>query len=187
MRLKKAILGLGIFFLFSVFCCASFSLIFHMDYMVKDREFSKIYGDGGLLPSVEVKLPTFLRSFHLYGQLGYFRKEGTIKTEEFEAPASFNQNFLSAGLEWSIRFGRTGIFSKGGLVFIRYQESALGVKDSDASWGFELGAGLSWDIFKNLFIVLEADYVHARERSERYDVVVKPGGFKAGLGIGLKI
>jgi len=185
--MKKTIFILAILMIISASAYGELALVLHLDYVVKDQDFIAVYGNGGMLPSVEVKLPTFIKGVQIYGQLGYFSRKGAIVTDEFETSARFTENFLSAGLVWSKYFNRTSIFMKGGPVFVRYQETAFDRTESSTALGFEGGIGATWDIFKNMFILLECDYVYANDFVEDFNVTVKTGGFKGGLGLGFKI
>ena len=78
-------------------------------------------------------------------------------------------------LDWSVYAG---------LLYVIYREEALGEKVTGSAPGAEIGASLEYKISARLFLFPFAAYMLANDTVEGTDV--KLGGFKAGVGAGIR-
>ncbi|TFG78056.1 MAG: hypothetical protein E4H23_08180 [Chrysiogenales bacterium] len=147
-----------------------------------DSGFKEIYGSGGIQPGL--RLEALLgKGISLYGSYDYFSKKG--KTPVLQEDASSRQHFISAGAAW-----RKGLSEKldwslyGGLLLISYQEEALGETVKENAFGVELGGSLQYKMSSRLFLFPFVSYMIANDSVG--EVEVKLGGFKVGVGLGIK-
>jgi len=183
--LKRTILLISLTLVLTIAGFSKFSLVVHGDYLFKDADFKEVYGNGGFFPSLELKV-NFMGDLSVYGQVGYFAKEGSVADEEISLAAKISHIILTAGLNWGKQFGYFGVYFKGGVAIAKYKEEVSPVTVDKNALGFEVAMGISQTIFKNFLVVAEIGYLHIEATVEEYDAKPKIGGIKTGLGIGIQ-
>ncbi len=150
--------------------------------MSVDEDFKTVYGTGSIFPQVKVGF-RLARNFYIWGGYGTVSANGTVP--EVNSDAKTSQNFLSVGLKYSGNLsGKLGYKLEAGAVNISYREEALELEIKDSANGFAVELGLLFNMKKRLYTELSAGFISAT------DVVlnkkIKLGGFKTGLGVGVR-
>jgi hypothetical protein len=161
----------------------SLSLALTVSYLGKtDSGFKEVYGAGGILPGLRFEAGVW-KGLSLYCSYDYFSKKGT--TPALGQEAKTREHFLSVGAAWKGALGEKLDWSLfGGLLYVSYREEALDEKVTGNAMGAEIGAGLDYRISSGLFLFPYASYMAANDTVGEIDV--KLGGFKAGVGLGLR-
>lgn len=148
-----------------------------------NADFKAIYGDHHFLPEVELHLK-IVKGFYLWTSYSYLKAEGTTITM-FNEPTEWRQSFLSAGGGYEFKLS-PGLYSylQTGIVHTRYEEESMGDVFKDTASGLFFGGGLIYDLGRNIYSKLEIAYLSISDTITA--ATVKLGGFKAGMGIGLK-
>lgn len=147
-----------------------------------DSAYRDIYGKTAFLPELKAGL-ALSGSLYLWAGYGLVSKKG--ETAVLKSEAKSTQHFISAGagtrgaisdkLEW---------MAEAGLLIAAYREEAMGATATGSAWGGVAGAGLAWRLGEALFLTAEAGYLFSSDKVE--GKTIKPGGFKAGLGLGVR-
>jgi hypothetical protein len=159
------------------------SLSIGLSYLGKeDGGFKDVYGSGGTVPGARAEARLW-ESLSLYAGYGYFTKKGT--TPVFKEEAEATQHLLSVGVNWEGKLVARviwGIYA--GLLYVRYEEEALGEVIKDDATGFEGGISLRYDFLKRFFLFSFLSYLRADDEVER--VKIKLGGWRAGANLGVR-
>ena len=147
-----------------------------------DEDFKTVYGTGSVFPQVKAGF-MIARNFYIWGGYGTVSTNGTVP--EVNSDAKTSQNFLSVGLKYSRNFsGKLGYKLEASAMKISYKEEALELEIKDSANGFAVELGLLFNMKKRLFTEVSAGFISAT------DVVlnkkIKLGGFKTGLGVGVR-
>jgi hypothetical protein len=181
---KILLLVAGISILLATSWAEGFSLAPTISYLGKnDAGFKEIYGSGGIQPGLRAEAVVW-KGLSVYAAYGYFSKKGTTPVLEEEARTT--QHSFSLGAAWRKTLSEKaawGIYA--GLLHIRYQEEALGDKIKDSAMGIELGALLDYNITEKIFLFPFLSYLKADDTIE--ETKIKLGGFKAGIGLGIRL
>jgi len=160
-----------------------FQVRFTGNYLVPaDSGYKDIYGKSMFYPELKAGY-AFSGDFYVWAGYGFLDRQGETPVLKLEAKSS--QDFLSAGLGY--RGGAAdglGYFVELGLANVSYKEEAMGVTEKGSVLGFRADAGLTYTVASPLFICLELGYISTSKKVN--EVTIKPGGLKAGLGVGLK-
>jgi hypothetical protein len=147
-----------------------------------DAGYKDVYGKSAFLPEFKAGM-ALSDSLYLWAGYGLLYKKGETPVLKNEAKST--QHFISGGLgirgtladklEW---------LAEAGLLVVAYREDAMGVSVADSALGFPAGAGIGYRLSDLLFLTAEAGYLFALDKVK--GETVKPGGFKAGVGIGVR-
>jgi hypothetical protein len=159
------------------------SLALTASYLGKaDGGFKEVYGAGGVLPGLRFEAAVW-KGLSLYGAYGYFGKTGA--TPVLKQEAKTRQHFLAAGAAWRGALApRLDWTVYTGLLYVIYNEEALGETITGSAPGVEIGASLDCKISPRLFLFPFAAYMLASDTV--MGNAIKLGGFKAGLGAGIR-
>jgi hypothetical protein len=150
--------------------------------MPADSGYKDVYGKSVFYPELKAGY-AFSADFYVWAGYGFVNKKG--ETPVLKLAAESTQNFISIGLGYGgAAADALGYFVELGLVNAYYKEEAMGVKESGSVLGFRADAGLTYVVASPLFISLEAGYIATSKKVN--EVTIKPGGLKAGLGIGAR-
>lgn len=180
---KKLLAFLTIVSLAAAARAESISAALTLSYLAKsDSGFKEVYGSGGFQPGLRLEASVW-KGLSFYGSYGYFAKTGA--TPVLAAEAKTTQHFMGVGAAWRGDLSRSlawGVYA--GLLYVRFQEEAIGEKIKDGAMGGELGALLDCRLSEKLFVFPFFSYLLADHTVE--GVKVKLGGIKAGAGLGIR-
>lgn len=161
----------------------NFQLRFTGNYLVPaDSGYKDIYGKSMFYPEFKAGY-AFSSNFYLWAGYGFLNRTGETPVLKLEAKSS--QSFLSLGLGYGGVFSDAlGYFAELGLANASYKEEAMGVEESGSVLGFRADVGLTYRVASPLFISLEAGYISTSKKVN--SVTIKPGGLKAGVGLGAR-
>jgi hypothetical protein len=151
----------------------------------RDRDFRSVYGKGLLYPEIRAARKV-AKNFRLWAGYGFFSKKGS--TPDLESPARSTQHFLAAGAELSKRWmEKLEGFADLGLILVFYEEKALADQIKGTAPGGRIDLGLRYYFGKSFLALLSVGYMAAWDKIQYAGATVKvhPGGFRAGLGVGL--
>jgi len=136
-----------------------------------------------------VFLPELKAAYSISGNLfvwaGYGRVSASGETPQLKEPAESSQGFLAAGAGYRHPLsGGWSLWGELGVASISYDEEALGKSISGSTLGFVVNAGVRRDLGERFFLIAQLGYVYGKKTIE--DVAVKMGGFKAGIGAGVR-
>jgi hypothetical protein len=148
-----------------------------------DGNFKTIYEENHYYPELKLNLKIFA-GFYLWSSYGILSAEGTTILQLNEK-AEWKQTFLSFGGGYKAKLSGkiSSLFRLGGL-YTKYKEEALQTIIEDSAFGFVVSAGLIYDISGTFYTELEIGYLSVSDTID--NVSIKPGGFKGGIGIGIK-
>jgi hypothetical protein len=147
-----------------------------------DSDFREVYGSGGLCPELKAGIKVY-KNLYLWCGYGYFSIKG--ETLVFEEETTFTQHFLSLGPGFRVKLTPAMSFvGEIGIYQVRYKEEALGEELSGTAQGFRLNLGMMLSISRNFFANISVSNLWASEKIE--GVSFKLGGFKPGIGIGVR-
>ena len=149
--------------------------------MSSDSGFKDIYGNGHIYPEIKAGIKIF-KSFYFWAGYGFLSASGQT-LEYMEEEASTTQQFLSAGVGYKIP-GKLGIKVETGLFNVHWKEEAMDEENSGSAIGFRFDSSILFGIGKSFFFEITAGYLHASDSVD--DISIKLGGFKGGIGIGIK-
>jgi hypothetical protein len=159
-----------------VMIVASFNLVFPADSNFRDT-----YSSSVILPEIKAGYRISKKIF-IWAGFGLLSKDGT--TPVLEEEASSSQNFLSLGAGCLKDLSeKLKLSIEAGLCTVFYSEEALGEELSGTAFGFRIDAGLLYHLSKQFFLSLSAGYIFSTDKVE--GVSIKPGGVRAGIGLGL--
>jgi tetratricopeptide (TPR) repeat protein len=147
-----------------------------------DEDFKTVYGNGSVFPQVKAGF-RIARNFYIWGGYGTVSATGTVP--EVNSDAKTSQNFLSVGLKYSRDFsGKLGFKLEAAAVNISYTEEALELEIKDSAKGFGVELGLLFNMKKRLYTEVSAGFISATDLV--LNKKIKLGGFKTGLGVGVR-
>jgi len=156
----------------------------NFDYLSpSDRDYKDVYGSGTLFPQVKAGF-RMARNFYIWAGYGSISAEGTIP--ELESSAKASQTFLFFGLKYTRNFSKKmGYKIEAAMASIKYKEEALEMELKESAQGFSVETGLVFNLGKRFFSELSIGGLFATDVLP--EKKVKLGGFKAGLGLGVKL
>lgn len=162
---------------------AKFYLKLNLDYLsAADADYKDVYGGGFFSPSVKAGF-RIARNVYIWTGFGAASAKGTIPVEE--TPAKSSQSFLSVGMRYSRDISKSlGYKIEASAVGISYKEEALDTEVKESAMGFGVETGLVFNVAKSVFSEFSVGYMYASDRLAEKKVLL--GGFKAGLGVGMR-
>lgn len=156
-------------------------------YMIPAQEnFSDIYGSGMVHPGIKAGYK-FYRSFYLWGGYDVSSKKG--KTLQFEEPSKWKERFFSGGLGYngnmSINFAYKAEI---GMLYVVYREEAFDEEVTGSAIGVRIGGAGIFKISDRLFTEISMGYLAASDKTivDDEDISLKLGGFRGGIGLGIR-
>ena len=147
-----------------------------------DSGYKDIYGKSMFYPAIKAGYALSER-FFIWAGYGFLCRKGETPVLKLEAKS--NQHFFSLGAGYRGKLSdKLGYEAALGLVMVSYKEEAMGTSASGSAFGLRADGGLSCALFGPVFAVAELGYIYSSDKVE--GETVKPGGFKAGLGLGVK-
>lgn len=151
-----------------------------------DKNFDDIYGKSLFAPGIEIGYKIY-RDFYIWGGYSFTSKNGTIPV--FEEQAKWKQTFLSFGLGYNGNLSTLlGYKIDIGMLLVNYREEAFEESLSENTFGMKIdGAGII-KISDRLFTEISVGYLFANDiiNNEDYEIKIKLGGLRAGIGLGLR-
>jgi hypothetical protein len=147
-----------------------------------DPAFRATYGDVVFFPELKAaySLPG---NFCLWA--GYGRVSASGETPVLKEPAESSQGYLAAGAGYRHTLSAGwSLCGELGLVGISYREEALDQTVSGSTLGLVVNAGARRDLGERFFLLAQLGYVYGKKTIE--GTAVKMGGFKAGIGAGVR-
>jgi len=147
-----------------------------------DSGYKDVYGKSGFCPEIKVGY-ALSESLYLWAGYGFLYKKG--ETPVLKEEAKSRQHFLSLGAGYRGKLtAQLGYEADLGLMIVPYKEEAMGTSASGTAFGFRVDAGLTYVLTGPFFAAAKAGYLFASDKIE--GETIKPGGFIAGLGLGVK-
>ena len=147
-----------------------------------DSGFREVYGAGGFMPGLRLEA-ALGGSVSIYAAYGYFTQKGETPLMGHECDST--QHHAAAGAAWRRSLSpKLDGFLHAGLAYVRYSEKAMDEEISGGALGAEAGAGLDFKISSRLFVQPFVSYLYAGDTVD--GAKVKLGGFRAGLGLGVR-
>ncbi len=147
-----------------------------------DKDFKDIYGKGLFYPEIKAGVKVF-EGFYIWAGYGFLLAKGTTNLLAEEAES--NQNYISGGFGYEGRISdRVRYKVETGTFYVNYREEAMGLKVSGSTIGYRIDGGLDIDVLKNVFLEIGGGYLAASDSIE--GISIKLGGFKAGVGFGVR-
>lgn len=155
-----------------------------LNYLIPaDNNFKDVYGPGKLFPRLKAG---FLlgKNIYLWGAYGQFPATGEIPGTQLEAKSK--QQFISLGPGFKGTLsGKWAFRLDAGVIITHLREEALEMEFSQSVSGFEVNGGFIFNPGNTFFIEISFGYSYASEFA--YDREFKVGGFRSGIGLGVKI
>ena len=147
-----------------------------------DKNFREIYTNGAFFPELKIEYRTYKNIF-IYSAIGFHKKE----TEIFSIRSKSKHTIFSFGgsynWETSDKFSYKGGF---GFFYILYNGKIQNNKTTDSGFGFRIDLDIIYYISKSFFAKASIGYLCAlNEINDINNILITPGGFKLGLGIGV--
>jgi hypothetical protein len=147
-----------------------------------DKDFKDIYGKGLFYPEIKAGVKVF-EGFYVWAGYGFLLAKGTTTLLAEEAES--NQNYFSGGFGYEGRISdRVGYRVETGTFYVNYREEAMGLEVSGSAIGYRIDGGLNMDVLKNVYIEISGGYLAASDSIE--GISIKLGGFKTGVGFGVR-
>jgi opacity protein-like surface antigen len=153
-----------------------------------DSGFRDVYGS--------VIVPELKLGYRLFDQLsvwagfGYLSKSGTT-IGDLQLTTSTTQYHISGGLEYMLKLGDTmRLRVAGGVIYFSVKDESMGDTIDENKLGFRGDLGLVYLLSQSIFIELTGGYSSATDTlyaGTTDEMQVTLGGFKAGVGIGLRL
>lgn len=170
-----------------IYSAASFSVSFTGNYLSPaDTNFKDTYGSGVFFPEVKLNYKVF-NNISVWAGFGLLSANG--ETPGLGEEAKSTQNIISFGLGYSGDFTpKLGYKAEAGAAYFSYKEEAMGVEISDSAIGFRADVGIIYNITGTFFAEITAGYLSAGDTLTVFgeDVDIDLGGFKAGIGVGIR-
>jgi hypothetical protein len=178
---------LVLFLMAPLYSTGDFSISFTGNYLSpSDKDYKKTYSSGMFYP--ELKLGYEIAgNFSLWAGFGILSAKGT--TPVLKAEAKSSQKLMSCGVGYNGDFSqKLGYKVEIGAVYFRYKEEAMEIEVTGSAFGFRADVGVVFNITGTFFAELIAGYISAGDTVilEGEDVEIKLGGFKGGVGIGIR-
>jgi hypothetical protein len=152
-----------------------------------DEGFQDFYGKSSFYPEVKLGIKIF-KGFYLWGGFASLSARG--ETEPMlQEETKWTQKFFSFGGGYKAKLiSAIAANLRLGILFTKYKEEALEMELDDSASGFFASAGLVFHIGSIFFIELEIGYLSVSDEIIYDDIVnsIDLGGFKAGIGIGVR-
>lgn len=181
---KILLIVLGTALLFTASWAKGFSLAPTLSYLGRDDAgYKEVYGSGGIQPGLRIEAGVW-KNLSIYASYGFFTKKGT--TPVLEEDAKTTQHSLALGAAWRGTIAEKmawGVYA--GLLHIRYREEALGEEITGGATGIEAGVLLDYDLSDAIFVFPFVSYLKADDTVD--EMKIKLGGFKAGIGVGIRL
>lgn len=147
-----------------------------------DSGYKEIYGQSVFLPEFRAE---YSLTPCIYLWAGYGRTAAKGETPELKSAAKSSQDYLQLGAGYEgVLSGKLGFKGAIGLADVLYREEALGEKISGSAIGFVLSGSLTYELGRMFYLLADVGYLYAQKTINA--VSVKMGGFRAGLGAGLR-
>lgn len=148
-----------------------------------DSGYKDVYGSTIIYPEIEAGYKTYKDMF-IFGGFGFFSKEGKT-TGELQINTKSTQNILSFGVGYDFNLNeKIDILIRAGIARIGYKEEAMEQEVKGNKIGILLGSDLVYKFGKRFFTKATIGYMSAKDTIEGVDI--KLGGFKVGIGVGLR-
>lgn len=170
-----------------VYSAGGFSISFTGNYLnPSDDYYKETYSSGVFYP--ELKLGYEIAgNFSLWAGFGIISKNGA--TPELKAEAKSSQKLMSFGVGYNGDFSKKlGYKVELGAVYFSYKEEAMEVEVTGSAFGFRTDMGIVFNISGTFFAEIIAGYISASDTVTLAgeDVDIKLGGYKGGIGIGIR-
>jgi len=169
------------------YSAANFSVSFTGNYLSpSDSNFKDTYGSGVFFPELKLNYKVF-NNISLWAGFGLLSKTG--ETPGLGEEAKSSQNIISFGVGYSGDFNpKFGYKVEVGAAYFSYKEEAMETEISDSAFGFRGDFGIVYNITATFFAEITAGYMSASDTLTVLgeDVDIDLGGFKAGIGVGIK-
>ena len=183
MRDKKIILIILFFVLSAITYGKGFIGINGNLFFPSDSDYNDIYGSSVINPEIEIMQKVSNKLF-VFGSYGYMSKTGNT-LGDLEVDTKSTRNILSVGAGYGIMINENAdIIIKLGMSRIGYKEEAMGESVSGNKFGILFGTDLLYKIGNRFFTKLTIGYMSGRDNIDGVDI--KLGGFKAGVGLGIR-
>lgn len=152
-----------------------------------DEGFQDFYGKSHFYPEVKLGIKIF-KGFYLWGGFGSFTATG--ETEPLlQEETKWTQRFISYGGGYKAKLSSAIAANlRLGILLTKYKEEALELVVDKSDSGFIVSGGLIFHIGTIFFTELEIGYLSVSDEIIYDDIVnsIDLGGFKAGIGIGVR-
>jgi hypothetical protein len=183
MREKKIIMVIMFFVLSTISYGKGFLGINGNLFFPSDKDYKEVYGNSMIYPELEI-IYSVKNNIFLFGGYGYFSKTGKT-IGDLKEDAKSSRGILSFGAGYDIELNeKTDILVKFGIARIGYKEEAMEVKKEGNKIGFLMGAEFMYKIGERFFTKLTVGYMNGKDKID--EVNLNLGGFKTGIGIGLR-
>ncbi len=147
-----------------------------------DKNFKNIYGKGLFYPELKAGVKVF-KGLYLWVGYGVFSVSGTTPVLGREAKS--DQKFLSGGAGYILHITKKFDYKiELGLFQASYKEKSMGEELSDSAIGFRIDGGVIFNLGRIFYVEISLGYLEASDTIENF--AVKLGGFRTGIGLGLK-
>ncbi len=146
--------------------------------------FQEIYGSGLLSPEITAGYK-FPGDFYVWGGYGFFYKNGI--SPDLGETSTWRGTFLSGGVGYNDNKNRAKKFEwrvEVGVSYFTFSEEAFGLEFSGSAVGFRVGGAGIFKVTDFLFTEVSVGYLRGTDSIN--DVTIDLGGFKTGIGIGLR-
>lgn len=185
-KMKKSVLILTmvLFMVVSIHAQKKFTVTLSGNYLApSDGNYKEIYGEGKFFPEIKAGFKVF-KDIYIWTGYGYLTAKGkTVSTLTMDAESS--QHFISFGAGYIKKISKpVGIKIELGGFSVKYEENSMDNNVTGSVLGFRIEGGLVFNIGKTIFAELTLGYLNASDTVE--DATIKFGGFKTGIGLGIK-
>jgi len=147
-----------------------------------DKTFKDIYGKGLFYPELKAGFKVFKR-LYLWVGYGFFSVNGTTLVLGREAKS--DQKFLSGGAGYILHITKKFDYKiELGLFQASYKEESMGEELSDSAIGLRIDGGVIFNLGRIFYVEISLGYLEASDTIKNFKV--KLGGFRTGIGLGLK-
>lgn len=170
-----------------IYSAVNFSVSFTGNYLSPaDTNFKDTYGTGVFFPELKLSYKVF-NNISVWAGFGLLSVTG--ETPGLLEDAKSSQNIISFGVGYSDNFTpKMGYKVEVGAAYFSYKEEALEEEISDSATGFRADFGIFYNITDTFFAEVIAGYMSASDTLTLFgeDVDIKLGGFKGGIGVGIR-
>ncbi len=147
-----------------------------------DSGYKDTYGKYVFIPELKA-CAWIVKGLYLWAGYGYLSKNG--QTPILQLEASSRQHFISLGAGYGGKISaRFGYQLELGVTDVSYTEESMGEKVTGSTVGFRINGGLNYKVGKHFLLLAELGYIRATDTFEDNSFTL--GGFKAGVGIGIR-
>ena len=160
-----------------------------------DADYKSIYGSSAFMPEFALSARIF-KQIHLRAAVSFLKQSGSTIAEDVGGPQTTThsqQTFIFIGPEYAAAAGKKmqcRLYA--GALFASYKETT-----EDSSWqavsgnagGFEAGTGLwlSFGARIQAGVIVAFNHITDTITIDGESVGIKLGGFKAGVGLGIRL